>query len=291
MKKLINFFIIKSIGLYINFLSFVFPKKATQLAHSFFSEPRTGKLSKDNLPKILQEAHTETFQHKDDYFQTYTWQGNETVILLIHGWESNSSRWENILPYLKKSGSTIIAIDGPAQGLSSGKEFSVPKFAEFIHIAVQKFQPQYLIGHSMGGKTCLYYQYKYQNPAIKKMVILGSPSDFKIIFDNFIVLMGLNSRVSKALEKNYIAVLNLNLEQFSGQLFASKLDVKGFVAHDVGDKVVLFEEGKKIAKAWKDVQFIETSGLGHALHDDDLYTKVSHFLFDPLPDPLQRRGR
>jgi hypothetical protein len=42
----------------------------------------------------------------------------------------------NLLPYLKKSGS-IIAIDGPAHGLSSGKEFSIPKYAEFIHIAVE----------------------------------------------------------------------------------------------------------------------------------------------------------
>jgi hypothetical protein len=31
---------------------------------------------------------------------------------------------EKILPYLKKSGSTIIAIDAPAHGLSSGKEFN-----------------------------------------------------------------------------------------------------------------------------------------------------------------------
>jgi pimeloyl-ACP methyl ester carboxylesterase len=45
---------------------------------------------------------------------------------LVHGWESNASRWGNLLPYLKKSGSTIIAIDGPAHGLSSGKEFSIP---------------------------------------------------------------------------------------------------------------------------------------------------------------------
>jgi hypothetical protein len=35
---------------------------------------------------------------------------NDTVILLVHGWESNASRWEKILPYLKIR-STIIAID------------------------------------------------------------------------------------------------------------------------------------------------------------------------------------
>lgn len=280
MKKIINFYIIKSLGLYINLLSFVYPKKAAQLAHGYFSEPRKGKLTPDNLPQILQDSHSETFQYEDNSIQTYTWKGNETVILLVHGWESNSSRWENLLPYLKKSGSTIIAVDGPAQGLSSGKEFSIPKFAEYVHVIVEKFKPQYLIGHSMGGKTCLYYQYKYQSASIKKMVILGSPSDFKIIFNNFIALMGLNSRISRALEKNYITILNLKLEEFSGQLFASKIDIKGFVAHDVEDTVVSFNEAKKIANTWKDVQFIETSGLGHSLHDDELYKKVSQFLFE-----------
>lgn len=280
MKNLQFLFFTKSIGLYINLLSFVFPKKASQLAYAFFSEPRTGKLSKKNLPKILQEAQTETFQHDEHYFQTYTWKGNNTIILLVHGWESNASRWENILPYLKKSGSTIIAIDGPAHGLSSGKEFNVPKYAEFIHVIVEKFQPQYLIGHSIGGNACLYYQYKYQNAAIQKMVILGAPSDFKIILHNYIVLLSLNSKISEALEDHYLSHFKLKLEQFSGQLFASKLNIKGLIAHDVGDTVVLFEEGKKIASSWKNSRFIETTGLGHSLHDDDLYKKVALFLFE-----------
>jgi predicted alpha/beta hydrolase family esterase len=278
MKKSLYFIFTKSIGLYLNLLSFVFPEKASQLAYAIFSEPRTGKLSKNNLPKILQEAETETFRHNEHHFQTYTWKGNDTVILLVHGWESNASRWENILPYLKKSGSTIIAIDGPAHGLSSGKEFNVPKYAEFIHVAVQKFQPQYLIGHSIGGNACLYYQHKYQNDAIKKMVILGAPSDFKIILNNYVALLSLNAKISKALEDHYLKHFKLKLEHFSGQLFASTLTIKGLIAHDIDDAVVLFEEGKKIASSWENARLIETSGLGHSLHDDDLYKKVVLFL-------------
>jgi triacylglycerol esterase/lipase EstA (alpha/beta hydrolase family) len=280
MKKTAFFIFTKSIGLYINLLSFVFPKKASQLAYAFFSEPREGKLSKDKLPGILQEAQSEMFQLQEDSFHTYTWKGNDTVILLVHGWESNASRWENLLPYLKKSGSTIIAIDGPAHGLSSGKEFNIPQYAEFIHITVEKFKPQYLIGHSIGGKTCLYYQSVYQNDALKKMVILGAPSDFKIILNNYITLLSLNSKISKSLEAHYLNNFKLSLEQFSGKIFASKLNIKGLIAHDIDDTVVLFEEGKKIAGAWKNVVFIETKGLGHSMHDDELYNKVSRFLFE-----------
>ncbi|MBP7470398.1 MAG: alpha/beta hydrolase [Flavobacterium sp.] len=280
MKKAFYFLLTKSIGFYINLMSFVFPEKAAQLAHGYFSEPRKGKLTKDKLPKTLQGAQLKTIQYNEDTIQTYIWKGNETVILLIHGWESNSSRWKKMLPYLKKSGSTIIAIDGPAQGLSSGKEFTVTKYAEFMDVVVKKYQPHHIIGHSLGGKASLYYQYKYQNPGIQKMVILGAPSDFNIIFNNFIKLLGLNNKVEKALEKKYTALLNHDLDLFSAREFASKIEVKGFLAHDIDDIVVLFKEGKKIAGSWKNVQFMETKGLGHKLHDEDLYQKVCAFLFE-----------
>lgn len=280
MKKKLYFVYTKSIGLYINFLSFVFPVKAKKLAYALFSEPREGKLTKNNLPKILLEADTETFQYNEHSFQTYTWKGNDTIILLVHGWESNASRWENILPYLQKSGSTIIAIDGPAHGLSSGKEFNIPQYAKFIDIAVQKINPKYLIGHSLGGKTCLYYQSKYQNNTIEKMVILGSPSDFKIILYNYISMLSLNSRISKGLEDHYLKEFKLKLENFSGKFFASNIKTKGLIAHDTDDTVVLFEEAKKIASTWENAVFIETKGLGHSMHDDELYKKVYQFLFE-----------
>lgn len=280
MKNVYLFLLTKSIGLYINSLSLLFPKKASQLAYAFFSEPRTGKLSKKALPKILQQAQTETFQYEENHFQTYIWKGNKNIILLVHGWESNSSRWEQLLPYLQKSGSTIIAIDAPAHGLSSGKEFSIPKYAEFINVAVNKFQPQYLIGHSIGGKACLYYQYKYQSEGIKKMVILGSPSDFRILLDNYIRLLSLNSVIAKGLEAKYLNHFKLEIERFSGQIFAATLNVKGLIAHDVNDTVVSIEEGKKIAKSWKNSNFIQTQGLGHSMHDDDLYKNIAHFLFE-----------
>lgn len=280
MKKTFYFLLTKSIGSYINLMSFMFPSKATQMAHGYFSEPRKGKFTIDKLPKTLKEAQSEIIEHNDDIIQTYIWKGNETVILLIHGWESNSSRWKKMLPYLKKSGSTIIAIDGPAQGLSSGKEFTVPKYAEFIDIVTKKHQPNYIIGHSMGGQTCLYYQYKYQNPSVQKMVILGAPSDFTIILKNFTTLLSLNNTVTKALKNKYTNFLNQNLDLFSSKEFVSKIDVKGLLAHDIEDTVVLIEEGEKIVESWKDVQFIATKGLGHKLHDDDLYRKVYTFLFE-----------
>ncbi|WP_423909753.1 alpha/beta hydrolase [Flavobacterium sp.] len=261
-------------------MSFAFPEKANQMAYSLFSEPRSGRLQKDKLPKTLAKATSKIFQYEDQEFITYLWKGNENVILLVHGWESNASRWKKLLPYLQKSGSTIIALDAPGHGLSSGKEFHIPKYAAFIDIIVQEYKPKFLIGHSLGGKTCLYYQAHYNNPSIEKMVILGSPSDFKIILNNYVNLLNLNSSIAKSLEIQYSKVFQKELDEFTGKHFASKIKTKGLIAHDTDDTVVLFDEGKKIANAWKDAVFIETSGLGHAMHDDQLYEKIASFLFE-----------
>jgi len=280
MKKTFYFVFTKSIGLYLNLLSFVFPKKANLLAFQLFSQPRKGKLSKNKIPKTLAKANLEKIQFQEQEIATYIWKGNETVILLVHGWESNSSRWKKMLPYLQDTDSTIIALDAPGHGLSGGKEFTITKYAEWIDVIVKKYQPKYLIGHSFGGKTCLYYQSHYKNSSIDKMVILGAPNDFKTILHNYTKLLSLNSSIAEGLDEKCSKIFQKKLDDFTGKHFVSKIKTKGFIAHDINDTVVLFDQGKKIATAWEDAIFIETLGLGHALHDDTLYKQVVSFLFE-----------
>ncbi|WP_306353085.1 alpha/beta fold hydrolase [Flavobacterium sp. '19STA2R22 D10 B1'] len=272
----------KSIGLYINVLSYIAPTSALKLAYRFFSEPREGRFALNTIPKILQEAEQNSITHNDMVFQTYTWKGNEHKILLIHGWESNASRWEPFLKILKNSGSTIIALDAPAHGLSSGKEFNIPKYAEFVNILVEKFQPEYIVGHSLGGATCLYYMEHYATSSlsIQKIVILGAPSELRTILTNYVKLLSLNDKMLRSLEKHLTQHFKIILADFSGKKFASKIKIKGLIAHDIEDTVVAFEEGKQIAASWQMAEFIETKGLGHSLHDDHLYGRIYHFLFE-----------
>lgn len=279
MQKFISNIIKKSLGLYINTLSHFYPKEAARLAYKFFSEPRDGRLNHQQLPEMLKEADAEMVTYGDFLFQTYTWKGNENKVLLIHGWESNSWRWEQFMPYLKKSGATIIAIDAPAHGLSHGKEFNIPRYAEFVNVIVQKLNPHYLVGHSLGGATALYYQSHYPDNSIKKMVVLGAPSDLDMIINNYINMLGLNNKVLKMMQQHYIDNFNISSKQFSGGLFASQIKIPGLLVHDEEDTVVAFEEAQKIAESWKGVEFIVTQGLGHSLHDSLLYQKIYRFLF------------
>ena len=279
MDRIFTSLLIKTIGFYINFLSYVFPKKATKLAYKFFSEPREGRLKPNLIPEVLQEAEIEFISLDNHNFPIYFWKGNENKVLLVHGWESNAARWEPFLPYLKKHGSSIIALDGPAHGLANGVEFNVPQYAAFINHVVQKHRPQVIIGHSIGGSACLYFQHRYNSPYLQKMVLLGAPSDLEILLTNYVKLLGLNTRVLQQLNHFFSQRFNIKVEEFQGKLLASTLQLDGIISHDVEDNVVAFSESKKIASAWKKAAFIETKGLGHSMHDQALYQQIEKFLF------------
>jgi predicted alpha/beta hydrolase family esterase len=276
MKKTIQIIVAKLIGLYINLMSYVYPKNAYKLAYKFFSEPRKGRLDINNLPKMLLEANLKKHSHNEHDFHSYTWKGNDEVILLVHGWESNASRWKKLLSRLKKTGKTIIAIDAPAHGLSNGKEFNIPTYAAFIDKTVQLFNPKIVIGHSIGGNALAYFQAHYSHD-IQKMVLIGAPSDFKVILKNYIKILDLNKRVHQSLIDYTKKRFNITIEDFSAAKFLNKTTIQGIVAHDIDDNIVLFEEGKKIAKSWKTAEFISTKGLGHSMHDEYLYQTIVRF--------------
>jgi predicted alpha/beta hydrolase family esterase len=278
MEQILQKIAAKSVGMYLNMLSYIYPKKGFPLAYAFFSQPRKGRLKKEALPKMLLNAEHQLHQHNEHQFQTYTWKGNDDVILLVHGWESNSTRWKDLIIQLKKTEKTIIAIDAPAHGLSSGIEFNVPTYAEFIDVVSQKYKPKYIIGHSIGGTACTYFQYKYQNHYLEKMVLLGAPSDFTLILQNYINILSLNSKIQTYLIAYIKERFNIIVDDFSGEKFLQNTKFPGIIAHDFQDSVVHFNEGKKLASSWKNAKFIETTGLGHSMHNEYLYKTIVDFI-------------
>lgn len=280
MNTFLKNILIRCIGGYINILSHISPKRASRLAYRYFSEPRDGRLNQRKLPTVLQKATREFIEQNEHRFPVYIWEGNDHKVLLVHGWESNASRWENLIQHIQQSGSTIIALDAPAHGLANGHEFTVPRYAEFVHLVIRKYTPKVLIGHSMGGATCLFYQHHYPNAFIEKMVLLGAPSDLKILIQNFVNILRLNTKMSRLIENHFIEKFKIKIDDFSGKTLGASLKIKGIVAHDEEDSIVNFTESQKIIAGWKEATFIKTKGLGHSMHDEVLYQKIYQFLYE-----------
>lgn len=278
MSNLLYKILTKTVGLSLNLLAIFNPKKAAKIAYGLHSQPRIGQISENKIPQILKSSVQKILAIDELKYQTYSWIGNHETILLMHGWESNSARWERLLPYLLETKKTVIAIDAPAHGLSSDSSFSVPKYAKLINEFAKTTKIDYIISHSIGGAAAVFYQFKYQNPDLKKMVILGAPSDLQVLINNFTKLMGFSKQLKKHLETEFSKNTNLPISEFSTEKFGSKIKIPALIAHDQNDTVVAFSESQKTIKNWKNITFIETKNLGHSMHDDVLYQQIIGFL-------------
>lgn len=269
-------FVKKTVGVYINMLSWIAPTQSARLAFSLFSNPRDGRLQAEQLPDFLHQATRSTIQFEQHSIQTYEWIGQGPKILLVHGWESNASRWELLLPFLKDK-AHVIALDGPSHGLSTGR-FNIFNYAACIDQVVKIHQPQVLIGHSLGGATSVYYQHRYQAQSIERIAVLGAPAEMRILLEYYKKLLGLSSRTMHLLESYIQKKLQVHPAQFSAEAFTADLEIEGFVAHDEFDELIPFHQANKTAERWKNAQLHSTQGFGHALHSDELYRKLQQFV-------------
>lgn len=269
----------KSLGFIINTLDFFSPRLASALAYRFFSRPSEGKLTLKELNPLHILADKEFIEVDNQKIQVYQWKNGPKKVLLVHGWESNSMRWSWLIYFLKFKNYTFISVDAPAQGLSSGDELNVIEYTRFLEAVIQKFQPEVVIGHSMGGAVTMYHQSIYNSACVKKMIIMGAPSEFTSISSYYKRLIGMSDKsyrhFLRYIEKRF------QFEKNSAQSinFIKNYNAQGLVIHDVNDETVAFSNALKITEVWKNAVLYQTKGKGHALQDDSIFKVIEKFIW------------
>jgi pimeloyl-ACP methyl ester carboxylesterase len=271
-------FISKTIGLFINTVSYISPKSAGNLALSLFSKPLKGKKFNEKEIDFLDTAFKEELEHDGLNIMTYRWLGKNKTILLAHGWESNATRWRPLIENLKKQNYNIIALDAPAHGRSGSKSFNAILYSEFIHIVSKKFNPDIIIGHSVGGMATVFYQYKYQNTDLEKLILLGAPSNFTGVFNRYIEMMGYNKKVDKQMgqivEKKYGHLP----AYFSAANFTKKIKTSALLIHDERDRIIPYQDAKDFEQNYANAQLITTQGFGHSLNNEIITEHINNYI-------------
>lgn len=277
MKKYLSRILPKIYGVYFNSLALLSKERAAQKAFQLFCTPRKGKVL-PHQKEFLDSAKLGTVEADGVRFQTYRWEGKNDTVLLLHGWESNSFRWRNLITFLKQEEFDIIAIDAPAHGYSSSKTFNAPLYVKGARPIVKKYKPKYLIAHSIGGMTALYHQHKFPNSGIEKIVTLGSPSDFSMIAKGYKDVLGLNEKVMTAMNTLFLSLFGFQMDDFSTAKFAEHFTIRGLLIHDEMDRVTPISGSEKLHTHWKNSTLLKTKGFGHSLHHEEVSEMVIEFL-------------
>lgn len=272
-------FVIKSIGNALNATSYISSKYASKKAVNLFASPRKGRYS-DHQKKVISSALFEELKFDTVNIATYRWTGKGKTILLAHGWESNTSRWDYILEDLKAQDYNIIALDAPAHGRSSGKQFNAVLYSECINLVAKKFKPQVLIGHSVGGMASVFCMHNHQLTSVKQMILLGAPAHFTGVFSRYKTMMGYNKRISNGLDKIVYERFGKPVAYFSAANFTESIKAKGLIIHDKKDRIIPYEDAQLIANRYSNSELITTTGFGHGLKDESLTPKIIDFIND-----------
>jgi len=274
MKELI----IKFIGGYYNCISYLSKSRAADKALYLFTKPRNGRYLTEEQREFLGTAYQEEYKFGKHNIMTYRWLGNKPTILLVHGWESNSYRWRNLVCELKKRGYNVVALDAPAHGKSGSRFFNAILYAEFINVVAKRFQPEIIIGHSVGGMSTAFFQNKYQLESVKKLILLGAPSEFTDVLKRYTDMLGYNQRITNQLNLTIVERFGDKPENFSTAKYLGNINSKGLIIHDELDTIIPYSDALLLKNSFKNSTLITTKGLGHSLNHESVSDHIYAFI-------------
>ena len=77
---------------------------------------------------------------------------NGKIHLVVHGWGSRIDYMQGLIRGLRLTGATVVGLDLPGHGGSTGRYLTVPLAVEAIDAAWRQFGPfDAVVGHSFGG--------------------------------------------------------------------------------------------------------------------------------------------
>ena len=180
--------------------------------------------------------------------------------------------------HLAEKGYNVVALDAPAHGYSGSEIFNAILYSEFINVAAKKFNPDIIVGHSVGGMAAVFYQHKYKNLNLDKLVLLGAPSNFAGVFKRYVKMMGYNNIIDKQIGKIVYNKYGHLPDYFSAAEFTKSINTSGLIIHDERDRVIPYQDAINFEQKYKNAQLIRTEGLGHSLNSETVFEYINTFI-------------
>ena len=274
-----NAFLPKALGWTLHQVSHVSKRHAGDWALYFFARPRGRRYTDSETAYLAQADVAHQIDFKGRQITVYEWQPEaQHRVLLLHGWESNAARWQPLIKRLLAAGYGVVAPDAPAHGASEGKMLHMIRYSQLIAQVVEQWQPQTLIGHSLGGSAGCLYCTRHPETPLQQLIIMGVPSEFDQLADYYGNILGLSVRMRSILEQRFEARFQMTYEEVSVVGFCAQIDLPALVIHDEHDELSSANDARMYAEVLDDSELLITNGLGHSLQGEVVYQSILDYL-------------
>lgn len=277
MMKLIQRIILTYYRIKFKAIELVSPAKAAEAAFKLFCTPYS-KRKINEVPGVFEQAEKLSFTFQDHKIYGFQWKPenyNGRKILICHGFDSNSYKFEKYISPLTEDGFEILAFDAPAHGLSSGKTITALLYSDMILEIVSAFGPvNGIIAHSFGGISAALAIEKLKNNSVKRLVLIAPATETTRSLNDFCRYLHISAKLKEGLEKLIVQIGGQPSSWYSVARIIQSVTIPTLWIHDRNDKITPYEDMEFLTELnLPFVKFIITEGLGHSLYRDENIAK------------------
>jgi pimeloyl-ACP methyl ester carboxylesterase len=217
----------------------------------------------------------------------YRWGTGPRVILLVHGWEGRASDFAPLVRELRSRERTIVALEAPGHGTSSGTRTNVIEFGAILSDLASRFgRFETVISHSLG--TPAVAAAARRGLEADGFISISGLADLTRPVSTFCNALGLSAamddRVRVCLEDHVFGGDREIWERCSAARSPLPADSPLLIIHDRADRLVPYGDAELLAHAHPGSnRILTTEGLGHSriLAADAVLDAVLEFLDAP----------
>lgn len=214
---------------------------------------------------VHEQAVAERLPVDGKQLAVYRWGDGARPVLLMHGFQGRASNFAAFVPAILEQGLSAVAFDAFGHGSSGGRGSTVLDHEQAIRAVQQRFGPFHgVVAHSFGG-FCAFHALR-EGVAAGRLVTISAVCDLAYITEAFRLGLGLNKEIKRELvrrSEHYFRPEPDVWARYSAAYRPEAITVPVMVIHDQDDREVLVAQGRKIAAAYPQAEFHETTGLGH----------------------------
>ena len=261
-------------------LASVAPPLAARVAEHLFLTPPRPRPTRARA--AVPDAERFDLRFQGGKVAGYRWENGGPTVLLLHGWGGHAAQLHPLVEPLLGGGFTVVAIDAPGHGASSGRESSAPAFAAAVRRLVDATGPLHaIVAHSFGAAASSLAI--ADGLPVERAVFVAPPANAGEFYGRFARWLGLRGAVQTATRRRIEDRLLLGFDRLSADHLGPRLDLPVLVVHDREDAEVPWLDGALVADACPRGRLITTRGLGHnrILGDEDVHGAIVAFLREP----------
>ncbi|MEV4559880.1 alpha/beta hydrolase [Kitasatospora sp. NPDC049285] len=273
----------------LNATSLIAPAVPGRVAFELFRHPlRRGRVRPAER-EVHERAATETLAVNGRRVVAYRWGDGGRPVLLLHGWQSRTSRFAPYVQGLLDLGMSPIGFDAPGHGDSGGRASTILDYREAIGQLAERHGPfEAIVAHSFG--VCCAFLALRDGIKAERLVAVAGVADFDFVVNGFAAQLGLNARLKGELVRRTEQVLFPEVEalwqRFDAAHRPEEIGAAILAFHDEGDRMVPLAQAHRLRDAYgEQLRLITTRGLGHnrVLSEPTVVDNALAFLAEPAP--------